>query len=171
MSEDRLYLPRRETRYGTGRTVTTDGYIRLWRPGHPMATADGYALEHRFVLYEAGVDIPDGAHVHHRNGDKRDNRIKNLEVLAAGDHHRLHGRPRTVRVPWPCATCGETFIRWHRSSRFCSRRCNGLYGSPRAATCARCGDPFAARTATAMYCSGRCCQAAYVERKRVASVA
>jgi len=66
------------------------GYVRVWRPDHPMANADGYALEHRVVLYDAGVVIPKGSHVHHLNGDKADNRRENLTVLAASEHHRHH---------------------------------------------------------------------------------
>jgi hypothetical protein len=76
--------------YGRRRSITANGYVRLWRPGHPMANKNGFALEHRFVLHDAGIEIPHGSHVHHRNGDKLDNRLENLEVLPAGDHHRLH---------------------------------------------------------------------------------
>lgn len=72
------------------------GYVRVYVPGHPVANADGYALEHRLVVYDAGLEIPDGYHVHHRNGDKTDNRIENLEVIEAGDHSRHHVRERGV---------------------------------------------------------------------------
>jgi hypothetical protein len=68
----------------------SNGYVRVWCPGHPAASADGYALEHRKVLLDAGIDIPDGCQVHHLNGDKADNRRENLEVLEAGEHHRRH---------------------------------------------------------------------------------
>ncbi len=66
------------------------GHVRLFRPGHPIAQVDGYVLEHRLVAFEAGIAVPDGYHVHHRNGIKDDNRLENLEVLAASDHTRLH---------------------------------------------------------------------------------
>lgn len=89
----------------------TTGYVRVWVPGHPVANADGYALEHRLVLHDAGVLIPDGAHVHHLNGDKTDNRRENLEVLTAGDHHRHHiavaGRVVNQFGEWPVLTAEE----------------------------------------------------------------
>jgi hypothetical protein len=59
-------------------------------PGHPLASRDGYVLEHRLVLHAAGVEIPPGHHVHHVNGVKDDNRIENLVALPASDHHRHH---------------------------------------------------------------------------------
>jgi hypothetical protein len=67
-----------------------NGYQRVFRPGHELAAADGYILFHRAVLHDAGIEIPDGFHVHHRNGDKRDNRLANLAVVSPSEHARLH---------------------------------------------------------------------------------
>lgn len=72
------------------RSVMSNGYVRVWCPGHPMANSDGYALEHRKVAYDVGLAVASGDHVHHINGNKRDNRPENLEVKRAGDHHRDH---------------------------------------------------------------------------------
>ena len=72
---------------------TQTGYLRVFRPGHPLAARDGYVLEHRLVVYEAGIPIPPGHHVHHLNGDKMDNRLENLVVLPASAHHRDHRQP------------------------------------------------------------------------------
>ncbi len=66
-----------------------NGYVRIYRPGHPMAAKDGYAYEHRFVLWEAGID-PRGAEVHHKNHDRGDNRLENLEVKPRGVHQQEH---------------------------------------------------------------------------------
>lgn len=48
------------------------------------------AYEHRVVWENHHGAIPSGHHVHHRNGDRRDNRIENLELLSSHDHHQHH---------------------------------------------------------------------------------
>ena len=55
----------------------------------------GYVAEHRYVVYEAGVEIPVGHHVHHLNHNKLDNRLENLEVLSNSEHISKHHRRST----------------------------------------------------------------------------
>ena len=78
--------------YGRKRHVMPSGYVRVYVPGHPAANADGYALEHRYVLHEAGVLIPPGWHAHHLDGDKTNNALDNLAVMRDSAHIRLHVR-------------------------------------------------------------------------------
>jgi hypothetical protein len=54
--------------------------------------SDGNVLEHRWLMHEMAIPVPEGFHVHHRNGVRHDNRWSNLQVLPAGDHHRHHIR-------------------------------------------------------------------------------
>ena len=55
-----------------------------------MASVDGYALEHRKLMWDAGYEVGSEDQVHHVNGEKTDNRIANLVVMSASDHHRVH---------------------------------------------------------------------------------
>ena len=86
-----LYASRRAER------VDFHGYVIVKDPDHPLAGKNGYVLAHRRVVYDAGVEVPPGHHVHHRNGDKTDNRLENLEVLSKSEHHTLHNLRRRRR--------------------------------------------------------------------------
>jgi len=45
----------------------------------------------RYVMEQhLGRQLQSAEHVHHRNGDTLDDRIENLEVLSAHDHHSRH---------------------------------------------------------------------------------
>jgi hypothetical protein len=70
------------------------GYVVLFRPGHPLANERGTVLEHRMILHDAGIPIRPGYDVHHRNGDKTDNGLDNLELLPRAEHQALHGLRR-----------------------------------------------------------------------------
>lgn len=125
--------------YGKGRHVMPSGYVRVWAPNHPGRNSDGYILEHRMVLLDAGYELEPGQHVHHVNGNKTDNRLANLEIKSAQDHagdhirergfienqygvHELRaGREPEIRA---CATCGAAFVPWTARGKYCSRNCS-----------------------------------------------
>jgi len=65
-----------------GRILDKDGYVLLHRPSHPQANSGGYVREHRLVMETAlGRPLLPTEVVHHRNGNKADNPIENLELL------------------------------------------------------------------------------------------
>lgn len=68
------------------------GYVLEYRPKHPFCNFWGYVPVHRLVLENKyGVILnPKESEVHHKNGDKTDNRIENLELLSSSDHSRTH---------------------------------------------------------------------------------
>ena len=86
------------------RRLTTRGYVEVWQPQHPMAQKSGYMMEHRLVMAEhLGRLLESHEVVHHKNEDKTDNRIENLELLGKIEHDRL---PKPAPKPFACPHCG-----------------------------------------------------------------
>lgn len=63
-------------------------YIIVYAPNNPNATKDGYIMEHRLVMEKhLKRYLKPTEFVHHINGDKKDNRIKNLELMVSKKEH------------------------------------------------------------------------------------
>jgi endogenous inhibitor of DNA gyrase (YacG/DUF329 family) len=67
--------------------------------------------------------------VHHINGDKLDNRFKNLQVMTHSEHSKLHFpaienrfRDKEVYV-LNCFICGKHFESKNKHSKYCSKSC------------------------------------------------
>lgn len=76
-----LDLPRKKNKNGDG-CIDYSGYKTISRKGHPNCMDErGRIREHVFIMSEhLGRAIRKGETVHHKNGDKLDNRIENLEL-------------------------------------------------------------------------------------------
>lgn len=76
-----------------GRTKHPNGYILIWKPGHPFSTKKGYVLEHRLVAEkELGRYLKPTEEAHHRNGKRADNRWENLFVFESKPEHQKYER-------------------------------------------------------------------------------
>ena len=73
-----------------GRNFDLDGYIRLYKPEHPFNN-HRYVLEHRLVMEDyLGRYLTKEEVVHHKNGIKNDNKLKNLVVYNRKNHATIH---------------------------------------------------------------------------------
>ena len=70
-----------------GKYMSSKGYYYRYKPSHHFATDDGYIMEHRLVWeeYYNAILMP-WADVHHKNENKQDNRIENLQAMMHGLH-------------------------------------------------------------------------------------
>lgn len=68
-----------------------DGYVALYYPTYPRSNKDGYVMEHDYVMEQhLGRYLEDGEIVHHKNFDKADNRLDNLQVMTKSEHMSYH---------------------------------------------------------------------------------
>ena len=97
--------------------------------------------EHRSLLEKRlGRRLDDRFEVtHHKNGNKSDNRVENLEIMSRSEHAKLHAR-RAERVELHCKLCNKVYfmrkkkyewkIKRGEKVLFCSKRCQGLTKQP-----------------------------------------
>lgn len=79
-------------------------------------------LRHRVIMEEhLGRELLTEEYVHHINGDKKDNRIENLEVIDPITHGRLHHLQRNLTSI--CAVCGVEFTP-HKTKRARNQTCS-----------------------------------------------
>jgi len=111
-----------------------DGYVDVWLPAHPLARRDGYVAEHRKVVFEAGLALAVGDHVHHRNHNRADNRLENLRVVGAVEHALAHADEGWIQNQYGTWRTGTGFRRRHaewaaalgdRHCEVCGRDING----------------------------------------------
>jgi hypothetical protein len=68
----------------------------VYAPNHPHQCGRHYVYEHILIWEALGGPLPEGYGIHHRNGDKQDNRFENLEAMSRPEHATLHHELRKI---------------------------------------------------------------------------
>lgn len=143
-------------RYGGGYYERTD---KSARPKRTLRL-------HRAVWEHHNGPPPTGWHVHHRNEDKGDNRIENLDCMPNSTHVVGHnhfgtsgrrGWHKPEPFPVNCAACGVGMLRKVMRPEHVCRRCQQIRADLKREqwrACQHCGDAFKSRLGN--FCSQRC---------------
>ena len=127
-------------------------------------------LAHRYVWEQVRGAIPEGMHVHHRDEDKSNNDIGNLELMLSGEHQSYHQRKRLTEEPdrlqWLQDNLTEKArpkaSEWHRSPEGIAWHKEHAKNSiclieDRDFVCDQCKKQFSARpTGSNRFCSNAC---------------
>ena len=122
------------------KVISKGDYVYALVPEHPNATKSGYVLMHRIIMENhLGRLLNANEVVHHKDHNKKNNSIENLEVLNSLEHVKLHAsEKRKSYVTLICPECGKTFVRAKNQTHlvktkctfnctFCSRGCMGKF--------------------------------------------
>lgn len=109
-----FYRGKKHPNWKGGRIKTPTGYILIYYPTHPYCRKlgkfgyyGGYVLEHRLVIEKhLGRYLEKWEIIHHKNGIKDDNRLKNLEITTKATH-------RNKRLKTKCPYCQKEFLIRH----------------------------------------------------------
>jgi len=109
----------------------SEGYIEVKTP-------NGWELEHRYIAeMMLGRSLKSNEVVHHKNGDKKDNRWSNLEVKTNKNHSEQHGKEQKKQIAvLECPECGKDFEKEKKQTvaskpnakaTFCEKTCAASY--------------------------------------------
>lgn len=102
-------------------------------------------LLHRAIYMAAFGEIPEGYHIHHKDGNGFNNDLSNLEAIPASEHVKKHPRGYCLwsteqrrgisTASWQkrepkevvCSWCGEAFLSTGVRATYCSQRCRVAY--------------------------------------------
>ena len=101
---------------------THKGYVLVYYPEHPHSWKNGLVYLHRLHLENhLGRYLGQEEYVHHKDGNKKNNRLSNLEVTTNREHVSCHKRYLKDRT---CLFCGKVYRPLRGRQKYCSSSCS-----------------------------------------------
>lgn len=103
------------------------GYLATLKHNHEMADNRGRIPLHRFVMSNhLGRPLSSKEIIHHINGNKKDNRIENLQIVTRKEHVIIHAKERIKSTLKKCLVCSSDFKVYPHlkdKKKYCSYKC------------------------------------------------
>ena len=96
-------------RFNDGYICRTSKRFFVYFPDSASSRKNGYALRSHAVWETYNGPVPPDHVIHHKNGDKLDDRIENLSSLTKIEHDDIHGHERRIGFYKKCEFCDTDF--------------------------------------------------------------
>lgn len=135
-----------------------------------FSNQDGYMKYNKTFLHRKiwedfhGKKVPKGYVVHHKDHNKLNNKIENLELMSRSEHQRHHVMAHE-RVEKKCNSCRQEYktkVIYQSHSLFCSKKCKAKFRRDSGVddvgrTCDFCGKDFSTNKYNNIrFCSYKC---------------
>ena len=100
-------------------------------PGHPNANANNYVLYHILVMENyLGRFLTKNEVVHHKDENKNNNNISNLELMSARDHVINHNKEKIkLMIELKCPICGKIFDKRKGNTHLCKAKNSSIHAT------------------------------------------
>jgi len=96
------------------------GYHYIWCPEHPNAKQNGNVAYHRYVMSKfLNRALKKSEMVHHKDKNKLNNNINNLELISRSEHVYKHKKRKKIIN---CTICNKKT----NNLKYCSIKCNSM---------------------------------------------
>jgi len=99
-------------------------YIQVYAPGNPDSDSHGWIMEHRLVMAKhIGRPLKKTEIVHHRDENKTNNHIDNLQIVNLSEHAKHHHPKRKCKLCGKFGTYGDGLcVKHYKAKRYREKR-------------------------------------------------